>query len=63
MNGESTQLNSRQSKYATACGRLIRWLAMWVVWNVPCGSLAPVLMGYALRSTPRSSELNNSNAQ
>lgn len=26
----------------------LRGLAMWVVWNVPCGALAPRLMAFAL---------------
>ena len=31
---------------------LIRSVAMWVVWNIPCGNFAPRLMGFALNSKP-----------
>ncbi len=27
-----------------------RRLAMWIVLNVPCGKLAPVLLGFAIKS-------------
>lgn len=30
----------------------IRSVAMWIVWNIPCGKLAPKLMGFALNSKP-----------
>lgn len=29
-----------------------RSVAMWVIWNIPCGRLAPKLMGYAMNSAP-----------
>lgn len=35
--------------------RFIDWtrsVAMWIVWNVPCGRIAPKLMGYAMKSSP-----------
>lgn len=31
---------------------MLRELAMWVVWNVPCGRLAPHLFGFAMGSKP-----------
>ena len=31
---------------------LLRSVAMWVVWNIPCGNFAPRLMGFALNSKP-----------
>lgn len=40
-----------------------RCVAMWVVWNVPIGKFAPLLMGYALRSTPHLIESRNSNGR
>ena len=32
---------------------LTRYLAAWIVWNIPCGRIAPWLMGYATNSKPR----------
>lgn len=30
----------------------VRRLAMWIVWNIPCGRLAPHLLGFAMSSKP-----------
>lgn len=32
--------------------KMLRWLAMWILWNVPVGKLAPHLLGFALGSKP-----------
>lgn len=39
-------------------GSWMRYVAMWMVLNIPLGVLAPRLMGYALRSKPVSSVSN-----
>ncbi len=41
-------------------GNWTRSVAIWLVWNIPCGRFAPALMGFALRSKPRLVESNNS---
>lgn len=33
--------------------KYLRFAAMWIVWNVPFGRLAPWLMGFAANSKPR----------
>ncbi len=33
--------------------RLLRRAAMWLVWNVPLGPLAPHVFGFAIGSKPR----------
>lgn len=50
LNGGLETLKGRQMKLSGDCMRLIRSAAMWVVWNVPCGSFAPKLTGFALNS-------------
>lgn len=32
--------------------KLLRSVANWIVWNVPCGNFAPWLMAFALNSYP-----------
>lgn len=39
-------------KLTTAFMNSIRSVVMWIVWNIPCGRLAPRLMGFALNSEP-----------
>jgi len=44
-------LNVDSTKYLNLI-RFTRSLAMWMVWNVPLGRLAPHVMGYAMNSKP-----------
>ena len=53
------QLNRRRNALVTVFGNWTRSVAMWLIWNVPCGNLAPVLLGYALRAKPNKIESSN----
>lgn len=44
----------------TAFMKSIRSAAMWIVWNIPCGMLAPRLMAFAVNSKMRSAESKTS---
>ncbi len=54
-------MNSNESKEpptkpATGFTNWTRSAAMWIIWNIPCGRLAPWVMAYAMNSDPRKSE-------
>lgn len=59
LNGEFQILNVR-FKERQINMQLIRSAAMWIVWNVPIGSFAPMLMSFALNSTKCSRVLKTS---
>ena len=41
-------LNVQRNDYMNC----IRSVAMWIVWNIPCGNFAPRLIGFAMNSKP-----------
>lgn len=45
-------LNLKLNALAAGFTNWTRFAAMWIVWNVPIGNLAPRLLGYALNSKP-----------
>jgi len=52
--------NAKRNVRNLDCMKWIRSASMWVVWNVRIGSLAPVLMAFALRAKHSSKESNAS---
>lgn len=46
------KFRERLNRLSTDCMKLMRSAAMWLVWNVPLGKFAPVLMGFALQRKP-----------
>ena len=52
LSGAYRTLNAPLTVQKVGFMSLIRSVAMWVVWNIPCGNFAPRLMGFALNSKP-----------